>query len=195
MAHTASLAAIWAQSLNAVIGLAGGMPWYAPEDLKHFKELTLGCPVLMGRKTWDSFPQAFRPLPGRQNIVVSSRVGQLTQANGALWAPSLDRALLAGADLTDQRLWLIGGASLFEQALTRKDLPGVTAGCVSTIERTVFAHRIAGDSYAPSLDDSWELVSRGPYSTSARGWIEIQAGKRPRQNLEFRFESWQRKID
>ena len=56
---------IWAEAHGGVIGAEGGMPWNVPEDLAHFKEITLGAPVIMGRKTWDSLPERFRPLPGR----------------------------------------------------------------------------------------------------------------------------------
>ena len=62
---------IWAEAHGGVIGADGGMPWHVPEDLAHFKEVTLGAPVVMGRKTWDSLPERFRPLPGRDNIVIT----------------------------------------------------------------------------------------------------------------------------
>ena len=62
---------IWAQAEGGVIGRDGGMPWHVPEDLAHFKALTLGAPVVMGRRTWESFPARFRPLPGRRNIVIT----------------------------------------------------------------------------------------------------------------------------
>lgn len=66
-----TLGAIWAQSLDGIIGDGAGMPWHLPEDLKHFKETTLGSPIIMGRRTWESLP--VKPLPGRKNIVLSSR--------------------------------------------------------------------------------------------------------------------------
>ena len=62
---------IYARARNGTIGLKGQMPWHLPEDLAHLKKTTLGCPVIMGRKTWDSIPAKFRPLPGRQNIIVT----------------------------------------------------------------------------------------------------------------------------
>ena len=65
------IALIYARAANGVIGKDGTMPWHLPEDLAHFKRLTLGCPVIMGRKTWDSLPERFRPLPGRINIVIT----------------------------------------------------------------------------------------------------------------------------
>ncbi|WP_425280681.1 dihydrofolate reductase [Leucobacter insecticola] len=65
------LGMIWAQSRNGAIGRDGDMSWHLPEDLAHFKRVTLGAPVIMGRRTWESLPERFRPLPGRANIVVS----------------------------------------------------------------------------------------------------------------------------
>ena len=87
------LGAIWAQTDAGIIGRNGDMPWYAPEDLAHFKKVTLGAPVIMGRRTWESFPPRFRPLPGRTNIVISRSVTEAKERDGALWVPSLDAAL------------------------------------------------------------------------------------------------------
>ena len=75
---------IFARSANGVIGKNGALPWHLPEDMAHFKQKTLGRPVIMGRKTWDSLPPRFRPLPGRTNIVVTRQ--QQWQADGALRA-------------------------------------------------------------------------------------------------------------
>ena len=67
---------IYARAANGVIGVNNTLPWHLPEDLAHFKRHTLGCPVIMGRKTWDSLPPKFRPLPGRLNLVSrASRIG------------------------------------------------------------------------------------------------------------------------
>ena len=66
------LGLVWAQARGGVIGKDGGMPWHVPEDLAHFKAVTSGHPVIMGRRTWESFPARFRPLPGRRNIVVTA---------------------------------------------------------------------------------------------------------------------------
>lgn len=82
---------IWAQARDRVIGAGGTMPWHLPEDLKHFQRTTLGSPVVMGRRTWESFPPRFRPLPGRTNIVITSR--EDFAADGAVRAGSLEEAL------------------------------------------------------------------------------------------------------
>ena len=82
---------IFARAANGVIGHNNAMPWHLPEDLAHFKKLTLGCPVIMGRKTWDSIPLKFRPLPGRTNIIVTRQSDR--QPEGAHTAGSLQAAL------------------------------------------------------------------------------------------------------
>src|SRR5690606_18681852 len=97
---------IWAESIGGVIGYQGAMPWHLPEDLAHFKDLTMGSPVIMGRKSWDALPERFRPLPGRQNIVVTRQADW--QADGADVAHSVSAALeLAAASAADE-VWVIG---------------------------------------------------------------------------------------
>ncbi|PJC14207.1 MAG: dihydrofolate reductase, partial [Comamonadaceae bacterium CG_4_9_14_0_8_um_filter_60_18] len=80
---------IFARARNGVIGANNTLPWHLPEDMAHFKRLTLGCPVIMGRKTWDSLPHKFRPLPGRTNIVVTRQTHW--QAEGAQVAHSIEQ--------------------------------------------------------------------------------------------------------
>jgi len=111
------LALIAAVGRNGAIGKDGSMPWQLKADLAHFRRTTLGCPVVMGRKTWDSLPTAFKPLPGRRNIVVTRNARW--QAEGAEAASSLDNALvlLAGSE----RVFVIGGGELYIQALPRAD--------------------------------------------------------------------------
>ncbi len=82
---------IYARAANGVIGKDGTMPWHLPEDMAHFKRLTSGCPVIMGRKTWDSLPPRFRPLPGRSNIVVTRQPDW--HENGVQRSSSLREAL------------------------------------------------------------------------------------------------------
>ena len=84
---------IFARARNGVIGRNNTLPWHLPEDLAHFKRHTLGCPVIMGRKTWDSLPPKFRPLPGRLNVVVTRQPDW--QASGAVVAHSLPEACAA----------------------------------------------------------------------------------------------------
>ena len=90
---TPTLGAIWAQTDKGVIGRNGTMPWCVPEDLKHFQRTTAGKPVIMGRRTWESLPDAYKPLPGRINIIVSRSVNSVKHCNGGIWVSSLDAAL------------------------------------------------------------------------------------------------------
>lgn len=129
---------ILARARNGVIGRGGSLPWHLPEDLAHFKRTTLGHPVIMGRKTWDSIG---RPLPGRRNIVVSRDPGW--QGDGALAARSLDEAVaLAAADAAGP-VFVIGGAQLYRQALQ---------GRVDAIHVTEIDADFAGDTLFPPLD-------------------------------------------
>ena len=137
---------IYAHARNGVIGRDGGLPWHLPEDLAHFKRFTAGCPVVMGRKTWDSLPPRFRPLPGRTNIVITRQTAW--QAEGATPAASLDAAL----DLCRQaeEVWVIGGAQIYAQAL-----PLAQRAVVTELDLEA-----PGDAYAPELDRQWREQSR-----------------------------------
>ena len=112
---TPSLSLIAAVPRNGAIGKNNALLWHEPEDQKHFRRVTMGCPVIMGRKTWDSLPARFRPLPGRRNVVVTRNTAW--QAEGADAVRSLDAALalLAGTP----KAFVIGGAELYALALPR----------------------------------------------------------------------------
>ena len=112
-----TLALIAAIARNGVIGRGDGLPWRLPEDMAHFKSITLGCPVVMGRKTWDSLPPRRQPLPGRHNIVVTRQAGW--QAAGATRAQDIHAALAAAGAVP--RVWVIGGAELYASALPLAD--------------------------------------------------------------------------
>ena len=121
---TVPLALIASVARNGSIGNDNKLVWHEPEDQRWFRRQTLGCPVIMGRKTWDSLPARFRPLPGRCNIVLSRQPDG--QANGAQLASNLDQALaLARAAAQREgavRIFVIGGGRLFAQALPLADL-------------------------------------------------------------------------
>lgn len=114
------LTLIVAVARHGAIGRGNGLLWHEPQDQRHFRAATLGCPVIMGRKTWDSLPPRFRPLPGRRNIVLSRNPGW--HADGAEVAAGLDQALarLAGSPGVE-RIFVIGGAQLYAQALPLAD--------------------------------------------------------------------------
>ncbi|MES2635124.1 MAG: dihydrofolate reductase [Pseudomonadota bacterium] len=140
------IALIYARSRNGVIGKDGVMPWHLAEDMAHFKQLTMGAPVIMGRKTWQSIPPRFRPLPGRTNIVVT-RQSDWT-AEGAIGAASLDDALAMCKD--QPRVWIIGGGQIYAQA----------APLAHTAEVTEIDADFEGDAFAPQLGGNWQEVRR-----------------------------------
>jgi dihydrofolate reductase len=140
------LGLVYAQSRNGVIGHGGTLPWHLPEDLAHFKRTTLGAPVIMGRKTWDSLPPRFRPLPGRRNIVITRDAHW--RAEGAERAGSLDEALALGAGA--DTVWVTGGAEVFRLALPRAHIAVVTE----------IDADFEGDTHAPELGPGWREVAR-----------------------------------
>ena len=142
---------IWAEAEGGVIGAAGGMPWHVPEDLAHFKEITLGDPVIMGRRTWESLPERFRPLPGRENIVITRQ--QDWAAEGVRRAADIDEAV-RGLD----RMWFIGGSDIFRQVIGHAD----------RLEVTELDLKVDGDAFAPSRE-GWRLVDEGEWETSRTG--------------------------
>lgn len=137
---------IYARARNGTIGKDGQMPWHLPEDLAHFKRVTLGQPVIMGRKTWDSLPARFRPLPGRVNIVVTRQSDW--HSAGAWRAASLDVAMRLCGDAPN--VWIIGGAEIYRQAE-----PLASTAVVTEIDAD-----FDGDAFAPELGDSWQEIRR-----------------------------------
>ena len=139
---------IFARAANGVVGKSNALPWHLPEDLAHFKRTTLGCPVIMGRNTWDSLPERFRPLPGRLNVVVTRQADW--SAPGALRASSLDEAVALCPSNAD--IWVIGGAQLWEQAM-----PLAQSAVVTEIDA-----EFVGDAYAPQFGPQWKETAREP---------------------------------
>lgn len=111
------LSLIAAVARNGTIGHDNQLLWQLPEDLQHFRRATMGCPVIMGRRTWDSLPPRFRPLPGRLNIVLTR--DPHWQAAGARRAASLDDALAQAGPV--ERVFVIGGGALYALALPVAD--------------------------------------------------------------------------
>ena len=137
---------IWSQARNRVIGKNGVIPWHLPEDLAHFKRVTLNHPVIMGRKTWDSIPPKFRPLPGRTNIVVTRQADW--HEKGAQCSSSLREALQQCEN--SNQVWVIGGAQIYAQALPLADELVVTE----------IDAAFDGDAHAPAIGPDWREVAR-----------------------------------
>jgi dihydrofolate reductase len=150
-----SVALIWAQAKGGVIGRDGTMPWHLPEDLARFRALTGKDTVVMGRKTWDSLPERFRPLPERTNVVVT-RQAEWAQP-GALATHSLEHALSASPSETT---WIIGGAELYRLALQDAD----------RLEVTEIDLEVDGDAFAPAVGEGWTASVADPdWQTSITG--------------------------
>ena len=150
---------IFARAANGVIGANNQLPWHLPEDMAFFKQKTSGGTVVMGRKTWDSLPARFRPLPGRHNVVVTRQAGWQPEppSDQVSVCPSIDQALHA-AQATGKPVWVIGGAQIYAQALPLADEVWVTE----------IGQNFAGDAHAPELGAPWQAVSRESH-TSANG--------------------------
>jgi dihydrofolate reductase len=151
---------IWAQASNGVIGAHGKLPWHLPEDLVRFRDLTLGSTVVMGRTTWESLPERARPLPGRRNVVLTRQPGW--QSDGATVAHSLAAALKAASG----EVWVIGGASVYQDALAYAD----------RVDVTELHDSFDGDVVAPRLGSEWQPSTREPET----GWRQSRLGLRYR---------------
>lgn len=111
--HIVVIAAV---SENGVYGEGNEIPWHLPEDFKHFKEKTTGHTVIMGRKTWESLPLKFRPLPNRHNVVVTTTSNYV--ASGATISPSIEQAIIGAPT---EKVFCIGGASIWYHAMSIAD--------------------------------------------------------------------------
>jgi dihydrofolate reductase len=157
---------IAAVAANGVIGRGGTLPWHLPDDLKRFKQLTHGHAIVMGRRTYESIG---RPLPGRQNIVVSRGWDQRPHPDLVL-AASLDEAIFEAA-ASPPPAFIIGGAALYAAALPR----------VEILHLTELDEAVDGDTLFPPFDRSqWRLVE------------EIHHGRDDRHAISFRFRRYLR---
>jgi dihydrofolate reductase len=151
---TARISLVVAVAQNGVIGHCNGLPWHIPEDLKRFKALTMGKPVIMGRKTWDSIPR--KPLAGRKNIVITRN--REFHADGALVAHNFSDAVALAQSNGKDEIMVIGGEAIFAAALPVAD----------TIHLTEVAASPQGDAFMPAIERSrWlETAREGPYEAN-----------------------------
>lgn len=132
---------------NNCIGNNGTLPWHIPEDLKHFKELTTNKTVVMGRKTWESLPEKFRPLPNRKNVVIT-RQTDYAVPDGVLTFSSTEDVF---AQLATEDIFIIGGAELYKQTIDHAD----------ALEITHINQTVDGDAFFPQINaETWREVSR-----------------------------------
>ncbi|MDV8001169.1 dihydrofolate reductase [Rhodococcus sp. IEGM 1408] len=165
---------VWAQARGRVIGDGRGMPWHIPEDMAYFKQATAGRPVVMGRATWDSLPERFRPLPGRRNIVCTR--DPAWSAEGAERAGSVEEALgAAGPDVA-----VIGGGQIYATALV-----SARECLVTEIDADA-----PGAVLAPELDGAWERVEVGEWITDPRSSVQ---GHDDDDEVRHRHTVWRRR--
>jgi dihydrofolate reductase len=166
---------MWAQTDDGVIGRNGGMPWRVPEDMATFKAVTSGHPVIMGRRTWESFPAKFRPLPDRTNIVItrSKQWDTTPEAEGAVVVGSLDEAFATAATAPGaEEVWIIGGGEIYRQSLQRATVAAIT----------VIGSAVGGDTFAPELGPEWAFRGADP----KEGWQNSSSG------TPYRYTLWVR---
>jgi len=169
---------IWAQGHDRAIGRGGDVPWHVPEDLALFKRVTMGHPVIMGRTTWESLPERFRPLPGRDNIVLTRQSGY--DAPGATvvgsWEEAKEAALVAAGPVSPDTppaiAWVMGGAQIYASGMEHADGIVVTDLDISIPD---------ADAAAPELP-IWEIVEAEP----ERGWLTSTSG------VKYRFTALRR---
>ncbi|OKL40170.1 dihydrofolate reductase [Pontibacter flavimaris] len=140
------IAIVVAAAENNVIGKDNDLIWYLPADLKHFKRLTMGHPMVMGRKTYEAIG---KPLPGRTSIVITSQ--QDYKAEGCIVVHSLEEALTKGREMDAEQVSIIGGATIYQQALPLTD----------KVYFTRVHHTFEGDAYFPELPQKeWQVVEQ-----------------------------------
>ena len=151
-----TLSLIVAMAENGVIGRGDTLPWRIPHDLKHFKSITMGKPIIMGRRTWDSLG---RILPGRPHIVLSRDPN--FAVDGVSSAHSLEDAVTIAEGLTEHEIMIIGGAEIYRAALC----------CVKCIYLTEIHRSIPGDTFFPQFNrDAWiEMERQGPFQDEQSG--------------------------
>lgn len=196
------LGMIWAQGHSRAIGKGGTMPWHVPEDLRFFQRVTTGHPVIMGRRTWESLGEKYRPLPRRTNIVVSRN--PTFDAPGATVVRSLNEAIEAGihgnkltsasgadgktedgVNATGPLVWVMGGAQIYAQALPLADFAMVTH-----VDLDVHG----ADAFAPEIPRDWSVAGIGAQVASndasvlnpSRDWNTSVKGTRYRFTLYAR---------
>lgn len=174
--------AIWAQSLDGIIGDGHSMPWHLPEDLAHFKELTSGSPVIMGRRTWLSLPPRFRPLPGRENIVLSTRAP----------GPWSEGATVCSREQLPGEGWILGGGQVYHDFLSLCERLEITLVRV----RLADSHPTAPLVAAPPLPEDAHLAQDSGWLHSPKGRLlpgfSVDPDAQP--GLDYRFLRYHRSL-
>lgn len=183
VSHNFPVRLLWGEAFGldgrpGAMGVNGGMPWRLSPDLRYFKAMTIGCPVIMGRGTWDATPPKFRPLPGRENIVVThnpdfvaDRARSFTSIDAALdyareWLENREvlesqESVSQDSPLDGRAIWVIGGAAILREMLANYH---ADAAYVTQIEA-----KVAADTFAPNIH---ALVDAGKWHVAREGEFE-----------------------
>lgn len=178
------LGAIWAQSLDGIIGDGSGMPWHLPEDLAHFRGITTGHPVIMGRRTWTSLPERFRPLPGRINYVLTTREAGDWSAGARVVGDLPDPTLLPDSP----EVWIMGGGQVYAATIDEVDVLEITLVGVQLGE--ALGERAV---HAPEIPAEFGMVSDTDWLTSERGRLAVGEDTGSELPLKYRFLRYERK--
>lgn len=183
VSHNFPVRLIWGEAFGldgrpGAMGVNGGMPWRLSPDLRYFKAMTIGCPVIMGRGTWDAMPPKFRPLPGRENIVVThnpdfvaDRARSFTSIDAALdyareWLENREvlesqESVSQDSPLDGRAIWVIGGAAILREMLANYH--------ADTAYVTQIEAKVAADTFAPNIH---ALVDAGKWHVAREGEFE-----------------------
>lgn len=181
------IAMIWAQTTDGIIGDGKDMPWYLPEDLQHFKDATVGYPVIMGRTSWAALEPAFRPLPGRENFVIT-RNEDFDAPGGRVVGSIPDAIAEAAAHIQQVRamkpeltptVWVLGGGQIYAQCMDVADRVEITEIDMTAPERF--------EVYAPEVDEDEFELDATEWKTSEKGHTVDGKG-----DLRFRMCTWRR---
>ncbi|MGC0362674.1 dihydrofolate reductase [Rhodococcus sp. 27YEA15] len=153
-----SITLVWAQAHGGVIGADNTIPWRVPEDMAYFKRVTMGYPVIMGRRTWDSIPPKFRPFSGRRNIVITR--DPAWTADGAEVVHTVDAALA----LPDGDTVVVGGAQIYS----------ATMDVATRLLVTEIDLDVDGDAVAPTIGPGWNLAVDEPWQTSENNGLRFR---------------------
>lgn len=154
------ISAIAAMASNRVIGdsalsKAQKLPWHIPEDMRRFKQLTTAGTVIMGRLTWESLPENFRPLSGRRNIVISSNQDYSAIGAEVFASPAKAIEFLKQQNEPPKQIWIIGGAKIYADTLSIWD----------ELYLTRLAQSFTGDAYFPYFEDQFRLIEQEPHQS------------------------------
>ncbi len=159
---------IVATDLNRGIGFRGTMPWYLPEDLTYFKDVTVGHTVIMGRKTWESLPEKVRPLPHRKNCVITSQ-DQSAFPESVMVYPDVESALRMNT--VEEKPFIMGGGTIYTSVIHNP--------AVKCIYRTLIHKTFECDTFFPEFETLFRLKTETPRQTSVSG-------------LDYQFQIWER---